>query len=154
MTLENDGIAADNKDVVRRLYEECLNEKNFACAADFIATSFVTPLGSGPGGFLATLRPLYEAFEPIHFQIEDMVAEGDRVVVRWTMSGTHSGVWGGSQPTGKSVRQSAIVIYQLAQSKLIAFWPMVDRLGLAQQLGLAANGGSSSPHAAPGKDAS
>jgi predicted ester cyclase len=153
MTIANREITADNKDVVRRLYEECLNGKNFSRAADFVATSFVAPIGSGPGGFLATIRPLYDAFEPMRFEIEDMVAEGDRVVVRWSMSGTHSGVWGGARPTGKSVRQSAIVIYQLAHRKIIAVWPMVDRLGLAQQLGLVAspNGGPPSPHAATGK---
>jgi predicted ester cyclase len=149
MTIANSGIAADNKELVRRLYEECLNGRNFASAAEFIAGSFVAPIGSGPGGFLATVRPLYGAFEPMHFEIEDMVAEGDRVVVRWTMSGTHSGAWGGARPSGKSVRQSAIVIYQLAHRKVIAVWPMVDRLGLAQQLGLIAgpNGELSSPHA-------
>jgi predicted ester cyclase len=153
MMIANSGIAADNKDVVRRLYEKCLNGKNFSSAVEFIATSFVAPMGSGRGGFLATIRPLYDAFEPMHFDIEDMVVEGDRVVVRWTMSGTHSGAWGGARPTGKSVRQSAIVIYQLAQGKVIAAWPMVDRLGLAQQLGLLAppNGGPFSPHAATGK---
>jgi predicted ester cyclase len=149
MTTARYEITTDNKDVVRRLYEECLNGKNFAGAAEFIAGSFVAPVGAGPDGFLATVRPLYAAFEPMHFEIEDMVAEGDRVVVRWTMSGTHSGAWGGARPSGKSVRQTAIVIYQLAHRKVIAVWPMVDRLGLAQQLGLIAtpNGGSSSPHA-------
>ena len=104
MTIANGAIAADNKEVVRRLYEECLNGRNFASAAVFIAGSFVAPIGSGPGG---------------------------------------------ARPSGKSVRQSAIVIYQLAHRKVIAVWLMVDRLGLAQQLGPIAgpNGGLSSPHA-------
>jgi hypothetical protein len=71
MAIANSEIAADNKDVVRRPYEECLNGKHFASAAEFIATSYLAPIGAGPGGFLATARPPYEAFEPLHFEIEE-----------------------------------------------------------------------------------
>ena len=125
-----------NAAVVMKLYEECLNQKNFSMAEALIDPSLEAPGGQGVQGFLAIIRPLHAAFDPMVFKIEDIIAQGDRVVVRWTMRGTHSGVWAGAAPTPKPVEQTAIVIYQLKDGKIAAYWPMVDRLGLAMQLGL------------------
>lgn len=137
-----------NAAVVMKLYEECLNQKNYSMAEALIAPSLETPGGRGVEGFLEIIRPLHAAFDPLAFKIEDIIAQGDRVVVRWTMRGTHSGVWAGAAPTHKPVQQTAIVIYQVQDGKIAAYWPMVDRLGLAMQLGLVVAGnGQASPHA-------
>lgn len=137
-----------NASVVMKLYEECLNRKNFSMAEALIAPSFEAPGGQGVEGFLEIIRPLHAAFDPVTFEIEDIIAQGDRVVVRWTMRGTHSGIWAGAAPTHKPIQQAAIVIYQLKDGKIAAYWPMVDRLGLAMQLGLVAPGNDlASPHA-------
>jgi predicted ester cyclase len=132
-----------NAAVVMKLYEECLNQKNYSMAEALIA-----PGGRGVEGFLEIIRPLHAAFDPLAFKIEDIIAQGDRVVVRWTMRGTHSGVWAGAAPTHKPVQQTAIVIYQVQDGKIAAYWPMVDRLSLAMQLGLVVAGnGQASPRA-------
>jgi predicted ester cyclase len=83
------------------------------------------------------------------FQIEDSVVQSDRVVVRCTMRGTHTGASAGAAPAGKIIHQGAIVIYQPRGGRTIVFWPMVDRLRLALQLGLIAPPGRdrASPHA-------
>ena len=128
--------AQANAAVVMKLYEECLNQKNYSMAEALVSPSLEAPGGQGVEGFLAIIRPLHAAFSPMVFKIEDIIAQGDRVVVRWTMRGTHSGVWAGAAPTHKPVEQTAIVIYQLKDGKIAAYWPMVDRLGLAMQLGL------------------
>jgi predicted ester cyclase len=129
-----------NAAVVMKLYEECLNQKNYSMAEALVAPSLEAPGGQGVEGFLEIIRPLHAAFDPLVFEIEDIIAQGDRVVVRWTMRGTHSGVWAGAAPTHKPVQQTAIVIYQLKDGKIAAYWPMVDRLGLAMQLGLVVPG--------------
>ena len=138
-----------NTHAIKQLYDECLNGKNFFSAGTLISSSFQAPGGTGPAGFLNTIRPLHAAFDPIVFEIEDIVAQYDRVVVRWTMRGRHVGSWAGEGPTGNAVHQAGIVIYKLSGGKVVAFWPMVDRLGLALQLGLVGQPGylQSSPHA-------
>ena len=65
-----------------------------------------------------------------------MVAEGDRVVVRWTAEGTHQGELLGIPPTGKRLRFSGISIYRLAEGKVAEVWEEFDRLGLMQHLGV------------------
>lgn len=130
------GKADANVRVVVKLYEECLNQKNFSMAEELIAPSFEAAGRRGVEGFLEIIPPLNAAFDPMVFEIEDIIAQGDRVVVRWAMRGTHSGVWAGAAPTNKPIQMAAIVIYQLRDGMIAAYWPMVDRLGFALQLGL------------------
>jgi predicted ester cyclase len=70
------------------------------------------------------------------YTIEDVVAEGDRVVVRWTNSGTHIGVFAGIPPTGRSFVIAGIDIYRVADGKLAEHWHVVDQLAMMAQLGL------------------
>jgi predicted ester cyclase len=69
-------------------------------------------------------------------KLEDLVAEGDKVVVRFTAEGTHDGTLLGVPPTGKRMRISGISIYRLAEGKFVEHWEEGDRLGLLQQLGV------------------
>ena len=70
------------------------------------------------------------------FTVEEMIAEGDRVVVRWTGSGTHVGAFMGIPPTGRSFTISGIDIYRMADGKMAEHWHVVDQLALLGQLGL------------------
>lgn len=89
----------------------------------------------GPDGFVANIRDLRAGFPDIHFTIDDLVAEADRVVVRWSWRATHDGPFRGLAPTHKPVTNSGIAIYQLASGQILHNWLETDRLGALQQLG-------------------
>ena len=80
---------------------------------------------------------LYEAAFP-HYQLlaEDMIAEGDKVVVRSTFRGTHNGDLMGIPPSGKQVTMPVMLIYRIADDKIVQHWMQADALGLLQQLGV------------------
>ena len=132
-------MSEGNKAVVRRLFEE-LDKHNFkildeVCSPDF---TFHLPGYSMPMKFEEWKRhvlSVYEAFPDFHHKIEDLIAEGDRVVVRYTGSGTQKGEFMGVAPTGKEVTLGAIAIYRFAKGKIVEGWEQVDLLGMMQQLG-------------------
>jgi predicted ester cyclase len=125
-----------NKQTIRRLYDECINPNRLDLLGDLVASDFVGPEGvHGPGGFGAGLTGLRAGFPDIHFTIDDLIAEGDRVTVRSTWHATHTGTFRGMAPTGKPVTNTSIAIYQLANHKLIHSWVESDRLGTLQQMG-------------------
>ncbi len=82
------------------------------------------------------MSELYSAFPDIHLTIDDMVAEGDKVAVRITMTGTHKGEFMGIPPTNKKVTIWAINIYRIAGGKIVEELGKADTLGLMQQLGV------------------
>jgi predicted ester cyclase len=73
---------------------------------------------------------------PGQFTIEDLIAEGDKVVLRYTFRGIHQGQWRGLPPTGKPVTFTGIFIYRMVDGKIVEGWENADALGLVQQLGL------------------
>lgn len=90
----------------------------------------------GLKGFKQSMSEFYNAFPDSHFTIDDMVFEGDKVVVRWTMTGTHKGEFGGIPPTNKKVTMWGIYIDRIAGDKFVETWERFDTLGMMQQLGL------------------
>ena len=70
------------------------------------------------------------------FTIEDLFADGDKVVLRWTWQATHSGSFRGFAPTGQRVTNTAIVIYRLLDGKVVESWLEADRLGVLQAIGV------------------
>jgi predicted ester cyclase len=81
----------------------------------------------------ATLR---RGFPDLHVQVEDLIAEGDKVVSRNTVTGTHQGEYMGLQPTGKSVTYDEIFIFRLANGRITESWGVVDVLSQLRQLGV------------------
>lgn len=131
-TMEN------NKEIVRRLYEDCLNKRNYRLMDEFIAKDYVGIRGeSGPSGFTETTQPIITAFPDIQWKVEDLIGEGDKVVIKWSTQGTHTGTFRGIfPPSNKQIEDRAIVIYQFKEGKIIKAWMQVDRLGFLQQLGI------------------
>jgi predicted ester cyclase len=82
------------------------------------------------------------AFPDLHHTIEDMIAEGDRVVTRLTAEGSNTGQFYGMPATGKPVRVSEIAIFRIADGKIVEQWPQSDALGMMQQLGMIPTPGS------------
>ena len=79
---------------------------------------------------------LMSAFPDINFTIDDMVAEGDKVVVRYTWQGTHKGTVRGMPPTGKQVKVKGIELEKIVGRKCLESWDFADSLGLMVQLGV------------------
>ena len=81
---------------------------------------------------------MFQAFPDLHVTIHDMVAEGDRVAVRWSFSGTHNGELPGNPPlppTGKQIEVNAVAIHRVAGDKLAETWVIFDAIAMMQQLG-------------------
>ena len=130
----------ENKTIVRR-FEELFNEKQVDRADEFVAPDYIDHgalPGQAPGldGAKQKWAMYIAAIPDLRVPIEDMVAEGDKVVVRWTAEGTQRGELLGIPPTGKRLRFSGISIYRLAEGKVAEVWEQFDRLGLMQQHGV------------------
>jgi steroid delta-isomerase-like uncharacterized protein len=130
----------DNKALARRVFEETLNQRNLAIVDELNTPDFVyhtdatTIQGREP--FKQYLSMLLTAFPDLHLSIDDVIGEGDRVVVRCTLRGTHQGELMGIAPTGKQVAVTGISIMFIANGKLVEEWANTDTLGMMQQLGV------------------
>jgi steroid delta-isomerase-like uncharacterized protein len=130
-----------NKATVRRIFEEVFNQRNLALADELSAPDAVNdavPSGitpNGPESLKQTVQMLTSAFPDLHTTVDDMIAEGDKVVARTTLNGTHQGPLWGIAPTGKRVSQQQIHIMCLQDGKVAEHRAMRDDLGLMQQLG-------------------
>lgn len=133
-----------NKALSRKLYEDIMSQGNTVLIEQIFTDDYVNhdtsgPPGGwprGPQGFYAVTGAYRGAFPDLHFTIEAQVAEGNRVVTRWSASGTNTGSLGGMPPTGKSVVVSGISIERVADGKIAESWVNFDQLGMLQQLGV------------------
>ena len=133
----------ENKMLVRQFYERAWNEKDLAfvdenAASDYVDHTPGTPPGlpSGREGIKALMSAYFTAFPDIHLTIEDMLAEGDKVVTRWKSTGTFRGEMMGMAPTGKSATFTGISIDRVVNGKVVEGWTNFDMLGMLQQLGV------------------
>ena len=133
--------AEQNKALVRQMVEEMFNRGNISVADKFLAPDFVEreelPPGipSGREGVIQLTAMLRSAFPDFKATIDDIIAEGDKVVIRQTWTGTHKGEFMGIPPTGKSVSIGVIDIIRVAGGKFVEHWGQMDTMGLMQQLG-------------------
>ena len=135
-------MSAENKALVRRVFDEVWNAGNFAVVDEVFASDYVghsAGMGEirGPEGAKEFVAGLREAFPDLTMTIEDQIAEGDKVVTRWTGRGTHDGEFMGIEPTGRSGAMSGIGILRIRDGKFVEGWTNADLLGLLQQLGVA-----------------
>jgi steroid delta-isomerase-like uncharacterized protein len=130
----------NNKAVVLKFLEEVINQNRMDRADELVVEDFVEldPLPGqrqGRDGLKEVLGMMRAAFPDIHWVAEEMVAEGDTVVTRFTWSGTHRGAFLGVPATGKSVSVKGVVIDQLLNGKMSKSRILMDSLGMMQQLG-------------------
>ena len=130
-----------NKALVRQMVEEVFNRGNVSLADEFLAPDFVEREELPPGiprdreGVKLLTTLLRSAFPDFKATLDDIVAEGDRVVIRQTWSGTHQGEFMGVPPTGKRVSFGVIDILRVAEGKCQEHWGQMDTMALMQQLG-------------------
>jgi len=130
-----------NRLLAQRVWEEVWHQDQLSRIDDLFTTDFVR---HDPGGrelqgpeqnrqFIGSLRA---AFPDVHYTVEDQIAEGDKVVVRYRFRGTHLGAFQGMPPTGKKVSYTGILIYRIGDGKIAEQWTEFDLLGLLRQLGV------------------
>jgi len=129
----------NNKKIIQNLYEDILNNRKYDLLDSVISPDYIG-IGNGDQkgvtSFLETVQAVINAFPDIQWHIIDLMAEGDKVVVRWTWTGTNTGNFRGIPASNNKVTDSAIVIYQLAAGKVINAWLQGDRLGVLMQIGV------------------
>jgi steroid delta-isomerase-like uncharacterized protein len=128
----------DNKALVQRFFEEVLNQKNLAALDQFIspgAVNHTVPPGM-PQETRQFLGLYLSALPDIKVTVEDLMADGDKVVARITLRGTHQGAFRGIPPTGKPITVRGINIFRIANGKMVEHWGLTDRLDALQQLGV------------------
>jgi steroid delta-isomerase-like uncharacterized protein len=124
-----------NKVVIGRFIEEVINQNRMNRADDLVVEDFVE-LDPFPGQRQGREGLKEAAFPDIHWMIDEMVAEGDTVVTRFTWTGTHRSTFLGVPATGRSVTVKGVVIDQLAGGKMNESRLLMDSLGMMQQLGV------------------
>jgi steroid delta-isomerase-like uncharacterized protein len=135
-------MSEKNKTVVRRLFEEVWNKGNLPVTDELFAPNYVhhdssTPdVGRGPESEKKRATLYRTAFPDLRLTIEDIIAEGETVMARWSCRGTHKGDLSGIAPTGKQFTISGISIARIANGKMAEGWVNWDALGLMQQLGV------------------
>ena len=134
--------AEENKAIARRIMNEAMNDGRLEVADELIASDWVDhdpanppDFAGGPDAFKQLATMYRAAFPDMEMTIEDMVAEGDRVVTRWTARGTHEGELMGVPPSGKQVTVTGIGIDRIAGGKVAESWGSWDTLGLLTQVG-------------------
>ena len=133
------------KDIIRRFVEELWNARQLDVADEIFSEECVThqlhsgvlaePAWRGPQAMKEHVSGWLMSFPDLHFNVEQMVAERDRVVSQLVMEGTHQGTWMGILPTGKRLQIRMITIHRIANNKIEEDWVLVESLGLFQQLG-------------------
>lgn len=128
---------AENKDIVRRLYEEVVNNHNVDALNNYFTPDYVNH--KNPGGLEGTRQlflTLFEAFPDVRVSIDSIGAEGDRVWVRITMRGTQQGPFMGVPATGKTFAAATVNEVRIQDGKLVEEWGVTDTLSMWQQLGI------------------
>ncbi len=132
--------AEENKAIIRR-WVDAWHSRNVAAVDDFVTSDYVRhdpnlPEVRGPAAEKQLMTMFLSALPDLHFTIEDLVAEGDTVVARYTARGTHQGELLGIPPTNRHVAISVLEIYRLVDGKIAEQWVTMDALGMMQQLGV------------------
>ena len=139
-------MSEENKALVRRELEEIFTHGNLNAAEEIYAPNYVShqtataaiPAGEDIHGVEAARQiaaARRRAFPDLQITIEDQIAQGDKVVTRFTARGTHRGELAGIAPTGKEVEVRGINMCRIEGGKIAEYWPYADILGMMRQLG-------------------
>jgi predicted ester cyclase len=130
MPMSGASVSEGNKEVVRRLVDEVLN----AGRMDVVDELYSPRLARAAKRWIAPFR---SSFPDVHMDVVDLIAEGDKVVGRFTCSGTHVGEWLGHAPTGRRFEAvDEVYIFRFSEGRIVHAWGIEDTLGRLEQLGL------------------
>jgi len=135
-------MSADNKAIIRRLYEEVWNKRKLEVISEIVSPSHalqgpnISGSSVGPEAYKREFLLFLAGYSDLHFTIDDIIAEKDKVVACWTFSGTHRGDFMGIPATNKKVSMDGMTIHHLAGGKIMDSYGNWDALGMMQQLGV------------------
>jgi len=139
----------DPKQLIVRFVEELWNRRRLDVADAIFAKDCVThqlrsgvpadAVPRGPQPIKEHVTGWIASFPDLRFTIEQMLGEGDRVVMQLTMEGTHQGVWLGIPASGKKMQIRMFTVHRMVQGKIVEDWVLVESLGIFQQLGILPN---------------
>ena len=135
-------MSEQNKTNVRRLFEEVWNKGHVPVADELFTATYThhdsssPDLGRGPDSEKKRVTLYRNAFPDIRFTVEDIIAEGETVMTRWSCRGTHKGDLNGMAPTGKQITVSGVTVARVSNGKIAEGYVNWDALGLMQQLGV------------------
>lgn len=135
-----------NKAIVRHYVDNIFNKGNWGALDEIMAPYYVDHVSfhgekSDREAFKKTFVAFRAAFPDSHVTAEDIIAEGDKVVWRWSWSGTREGEFRGIAPTHRRVTWTGIIIWRIEGGQIVEWWAENDGLGFMQQLDDAATGG-------------
>src|SRR5918912_2355114 len=135
-------MSEENNVKARRLFEEAFGRGDVGVVDEVLDPDFVcydpnSEAGEvrGSGTIKAEIEYFRNAVPDLTYTVEDQIAEGDKVVTRYTVSGTHQGEFFGVAPTGEQIKMSGISIDRFEGGKMVEEWPEYDLLGVMRQLG-------------------
>jgi steroid delta-isomerase-like uncharacterized protein len=134
-------MSAENKTLVRRLVKEVWSKGNLAVADQIVAPNYVNHDPAAPmpepgrEGLKKHVAAYRTAFPDLTLTVDDALAEGNKVTIRWSARGTHKGELMGIAPTGKQVTMTGISVVRITSGKVAEAWVTWDALGMLQQLG-------------------
>lgn len=133
-------ITRFNKEIIQRLYKEVLVEWKMKVVDELVSPEFIShdwPEGSptGPKPFRDYYAGIIKSVVPdARYEVDDMIAEKDKVVVRWRLLGAHEGTYQDIPPTGKAITLKGIAIYRLQDSRVMERWVVTDLYGLLEEI--------------------
>jgi steroid delta-isomerase-like uncharacterized protein len=138
MTAPDD--TARNKEIVGAFHRRLWAEADLSVIEEVIAEDAVTHWGDAESGTVAAIRAdaerYFAAFTDVSTNIDDLIGEGDKVVLSWTTAGRHTGPYGNVPPTGRMVTMRGVDVYRLDGGRVVEAWSLWDGLAAYQQLGL------------------
>ena len=121
-------MSEENKDIVREYYARVINGRELDAVGEFFADERMVE-GVKSGCFR-----YFEAFPDMHVALDDLIAEGDRVFLRSTLTGTHDGEYKGIPATGRHVATECAEVFRIADGKFVGYWCLTNVAGLMRQL--------------------
>ena len=132
----------DNKALVGRFFDEAINQRKLEILDEILAPHFEgnkldhENRSNTRAEIKAMLAMVFNAFPDYHQTIVDWIAEGEKVVTRWTTRGTHRGPYNGISPTGKVIIEHGIDIFRVVDGQIVEHWVELDMLGILRQMGV------------------
>ena len=137
--------AEQNKAIAKRFFDEVCNARKLNVAEELFSGdhTYTDPsipgIPPGPTGQKMLIGTYHTGLPDARWDVEEMIAEGDKVVTRWIGSGTHTGVLQGNPPippTGKKVKVNGVWIHRISGGKIVETWNYWDMMGMLKQLGV------------------
>jgi steroid delta-isomerase-like uncharacterized protein len=135
---------SDNKQIMSRFIDQCWNVRNKSISEELLAPAYEHFMPGaaeptvGPKAYQELVDSFVEAFPDVHFEIEDVFGEGERVCLVWTATGTHKGTFSGIPPTNNSVIIRGVGVARIVEGKILRIQSMFDNDSFTRQLGASA----------------